>query len=386
MRTRVSDRLDIEYPILAFSHCRDVVAAVTNSGGMGVLGAAFLRPDQLEVELDWIDAHTSGRPYAVDLLFPTMQGSETADRGHLDADEIRTLIPQKHLRFAELLLDEFAVPPMPDGIDSAGAEGGFLQIARNDSIGALEQFDVVFGHHQVRLIACGLGVPPQSLVVRAHDAGRLVASLIGHPSHVARQLNAGVDFLIAQGTEAGGHTGEISTMVLIPQVVALAGAVPVIAAGGIGSGRQIAAAIALGAEAVWCGSLWLTTEEAETAPALKAKLLAASSSDTIRSRSWSGKPMRMLRSAWPEAWERPDAPKPLPPPLQDLIASPAQQRAARVAKAGNGGYELTTGPVGQVIGLIDQVKPVRQVMLDLVTDYADVLERFARQHADLSAE
>jgi NAD(P)H-dependent flavin oxidoreductase YrpB (nitropropane dioxygenase family) len=380
MRTRVSERLQVEYPIFAFSHCRDVVAAVTNGGGFGVLGAAFMPVDQLAIELDWISAATQGRPYGVDLLFPTMN---VADEGR-SAEALRAGIPRRHEAFVERLLADHRVPPWPDA--PVQPAGGFAQIVQNDVASDTGHLDGVFGHPGVRLVACGLGVPPAHLVARAHDEGRLVAALIGRPAHAVRQLNAGVDFLVAQGAEAGGHTGEVATMVLVPQVVAAVGPdVPVIAAGGIGSGRQIAAAMALGAEGVWCGSLWLLTEEAETSPVMREKLLEATSSDTVRSRSWSGKPMRMLRSAWPEAWDGEGAPAPLAPPFQDLLASPAQHRAARVAQRGNGAYELVTGPVGQVVGLIDSIRPARRVVLDLVSEYAEVLEQFAAQHAAASA-
>lgn len=379
MKTRICDMLGTEYPILAFSHCRDVVAAVTNAGGFGVLGAAFMPAEQLDIELRWIDEETKGRPYGVDLLFPTMK-VDAAREASFDAEEIRRGIPDEHKAFVDDILRRYDVPPMPEGTE--GGRGGFLQVAKESEEGHTTAFDVAFGHG-VRLVACGLGVPPKELVDQAHQRGTLVAALIGQPAHAVRQVNAGVDIIVAQGSEAGGHTGEISTFVLVPQVVDAVAPVPVLAAGGIASGRQLAAALALGAEGVWCGSVWLTTEESETLPHLKNKFLAAGSADTIRSRSWSGKPMRMLRSAWPEEWEKPGAPAPLPTPLQDVIAGPAHARIARAAaNESSGAFHLATGPVGQVVGMLDRIKPARQVVLEMATEYLDVADRFRVQLGD----
>jgi NAD(P)H-dependent flavin oxidoreductase YrpB (nitropropane dioxygenase family) len=239
--------------------------------------------------------------------------------------------------------------------------------------------DVAFAHG-VKLVASALGPPPPSLIERAHSAGAVVAALAGARVHAERHKAAGVDLIVAQGTEAGGHTGEVATMVLVPEVVDAVSPTPVLAAGGIGRGRQIAAAMALGAEGVWCGSVWLTTEEAETHPAVKAKFLAAGSQDTIRSRSLTGKPARMLRSAWTDEWERPDAPQPLPMPLQSALVAQAQARIRRSAnKDSTGGSQLVNYFVGQVVGSLNQVKPARQVVLDMVNEYADVVASFAAQ-------
>jgi NAD(P)H-dependent flavin oxidoreductase YrpB (nitropropane dioxygenase family) len=239
--------------------------------------------------------------------------------------------------------------------------------------------DVAFSH-PIQLIASALGPPPPSLIDRAHSMGVAVVALAGSKVHAERHRAAGVDLIVAQGTEAGGHTGEISTMVLVPEVVDAVAPTPVLAAGGIANGRQIAAAMALGAEGVWCGSVWLTTEEAETHPAVKQKFLAATSRDTTRSRSLTGKPARMLKSAWTEEWERPDAPPPLSMPLQSALVAGAQARIGRAAnKEGTGANRLANYFVGQVVGTMNRVRPARQVVLDLVTEYAEVVDRFARE-------
>ncbi len=237
--------------------------------------------------------------------------------------------------------------------------------------------------HPIRLVASALGPPPAELVSRAHDRDVTVAALVGTAEHARRQQAAGVDLIVAQGTEAGGHTGTISTMVLVPEVVRAVAPTPVLAAGGIVTGAQMAAAMALGAQGVWCGSVWLTTEEAETDPSVKQKMLAASAADTVRSRSLTGKPARMLRSAWTDEWEGDQAPAALPMPLQTMLTAPAQQRINRnAAAAGSGARELATYFVGQGVGLMDRVRPARQVVEQMVTDYLSVAERFAAQLQD----
>ncbi|HEX4906419.1 MAG TPA: nitronate monooxygenase family protein [Acidimicrobiales bacterium] len=371
MQTRVSEMLGVEFPILAFSHCRDVVAAVTNAGGFGVLGAVAHTPKALEVDLDWIEAETHGKPYGVDLLLPSKYAG--ADEGGLTRDSIRQLLPPQHLQFLDEILERYGVPPLPD--DDEGRErGGLVNVAPS---GYEPLLDVTFAHHP-RLVASALGSPPPQLVERAHEHDVAVAALAGTAVHAERHQRAGVDLIVAQGTEAGGHTGEIATMVLVPEVVDAVAPTPVLAAGGIGRGRQIAAAFALGAEGVWCGSVWLTTEEAETQPAVKAKFLTATSKDTVRSRSLTGKPARMLRSAWTDEWESEGAPAPLAMPVQSALVAEAQQRIARVAsKPGTGANELANYFVGQVVGTMNRTIPARQVVLEMVEEYIEASQRVA---------
>jgi len=375
VQTRVSEMLGVEFPILAFSHCRDVVAAVTKAGGFGVLGAVAHTPERLETDLAWIDAETKGRAYGVDLLLPAKYAG--ADEGGLDGDAIRHLLPAEQQAFVDDILRRYGVPDLPD--DGGSGPLGHADAMRISPRGYEPLLDVAFSH-PIKLIASALGPPPPSLIDRAHCLGVAVVALAGSKVHAERHRAAGVDLIVAQGTEAGGHTGEISTMVLVPEVVDAVAPTPVLAAGGIANGRQIAAAMALGAEGVWCGSVWLTTEEAETHPAVKEKFLAATSRDTIRSRSLTGKPARMLRSAWTEEWERPDAPPPLSMPLQSALVAGAQARIGRAAnKEGTGANRLANYFVGQVVGTMNQVRPARQVVLDMVTEYAEVVERFARE-------
>ena len=376
MQTRVSEMLGVEFPILAFSHCRDVVAAVTNAGGFGVLGAVAHSPEQLEIDLNWIEEQTHGRPYGVDLLLPAKYVG--ADEGGLDREAVRQLLPAEQQQFVDEILSRYGVPPLDEDLQAGIRRRGGMNVSPR---GYEPLLDVSFAHRP-RLVASALGPPPPALIERAHAHDVVVAALAGARSHAERHKLAGVDLIVAQGTEAGGHTGEVSTMVLVPEVVDAVAPTPVLAAGGIGNGRQIAAAMALGAEGVWCGSVWLTTEEAETQPAVKAKFLAAGSSDTVRSRSLTGKPARMLRSAWTDAWEAEGAPAPLPMPLQSALVAEAQTRISRAAsKEGSGANKLANYFVGQVVGQLNQVRPARQVVLDMVTEYAEVAQRFADQLA-----
>jgi NAD(P)H-dependent flavin oxidoreductase YrpB (nitropropane dioxygenase family) len=377
MRTPLCDRLGIEFPIFAFSHCRDVVAAVTNAGGIGVLGAVAHSPAGLEVDLAWIDEQVGGKPYGVDLLLPVKFADTAADRAGAaappSADE---LFPPDTVAFVDGILSRHGVPelggePMPRrGIMSVSPEANSTLL------------DVALAH-DIKLLASALGPPTPELIERAHARDIVVAALVGAKSHAQRQVNAGVDVIVSQGTEAGGHTGQVSTMVLVPEVVKAVAPTPVLAAGGIVTGEQVAAAMALGAQGVWCGSVWLTTAEAETDPVVKQKFLTATSSDTVRSRSLTGKPARMLRTPWTDEWEAPDAPATLPMPLQSMLVANAQVRIARDARTtGSGAESLATYFVGQGVGLMDRVRPAREVVEDMVAGYLEVAERFAAQVAD----
>jgi NAD(P)H-dependent flavin oxidoreductase YrpB (nitropropane dioxygenase family) len=380
MKTEVADMLGVEYPILAFSHCRDVVAAVTNAGGFGVLGAVAHTPQQLEIDLTWIDEHVGGKPYGVDLLLP--QKYAGADEGGLDRDALRQLLPAEQQAFVDDIMARYQVPELDDDQREAVSRLGGMNVSPK---GYEPLLDVAFDH-PIKLIASALGPPPESLIERAHAADVLVAALAGTKEHALRHQELGVDIVVAQGTEGGGHTGEVATMVLVPEVVDAVAPTPVLAAGGIGNGRQVAAAMALGAQGVWCGSVWLTTEEAETQPVIKEKYLAARSKDTVRSRSITGKPARMLKTKWTEEWERADGPGPLGMPLQPLLVSEAQARINRAANTpGSGAQELATYFVGQVVGQMNVSKKAGQVVLDMVNEYADVLVRFAEEAADTSA-
>jgi NAD(P)H-dependent flavin oxidoreductase YrpB (nitropropane dioxygenase family) len=370
MKTPVTEMLQVEYPIFAFSHCRDVVAAVTGAGGFGVLGAVAHTPDQLEADLAWIDEQVHGLPYGVDLLMP--RKFVGADSGGMDRASLRDMIPPEHRAFLDDLLDRYGIPPQeakpPAPARAPGPQRAGLQV---DPKSMAPLIDVAF-RHPIRLLASALGSPPEWLVQDAHQRGIKVAALAGTVKHARAHAAVGVDLVIAQGTEAGGHTGDVSTLVLVPQVVDAVAPIPVLAAGGIATGRQMAASLALGAAGVWCGSVWLTTRESETSPAVKERMLAASSEDTVRTRSFTGKPCRVLRSEWTNAWEAPDAPAPLPMPLQSMLSDRPRRRVEAVAeRPGSPAVDLLSPFIGQVVGQMNAVRPARQVVLDMAEGLVD---------------
>ncbi|OWY62697.1 monooxygenase [cyanobacterium TDX16] len=240
---------------------------------------------------------------------------------------------------------------------------------------AMPQIDVALAHPKVKLIANALGTPPADVIEHIHANGRLIAALCGSPSQAKRHAEAGLDLIIAQGTEGGGHTGEVGSVVLWPQAVAAAAPTPVLAAGGVGTGQQIAAALALGAQGVWSGSLWLTVEEADLPPAQQNQLLEAESRDTVRSRSFTGKPCRMLRTDWTDAWEAEDAPEPLGMPLQYMVSGDCVARSHRYADKA---LDVMFNPVGQVVGQLNQRRKVADVIQEMVEGYLESVERLDR--------
>ena len=375
MKTPICDMLGIELPLLAFSHCRDVVAAVTNAGGFGVLGASTHTPEQLEHELAWIDDHVDGRPYGADILVP----EKFAGKGEgLDLAALHAMIGQPQRDFVAALLEDH-------GIDAgAGPSAERASTTISEEAGEL-LLEVAF-RHPIKLIASALGTPPGYMIDAARAAGVPIAALVGAREHAIRQVNAGVDILVAAGTEAGGHCGEVTTMVLVPEVIDAIKPirrVPVLAAGGIVTGRQMAASIALGADGVWTGSVWLTTEEAETAPYTKQKMIAATSRDTVRSRSRTGKPSRQLKSDWTAAWDGEKSPGALPMPLQSLLSEPVMRRIDVLAEQGDpGAQELATYWVGQGVGLMNKPTTVRDVIYEMSSDFAEAAEHLANVLAD----
>jgi NAD(P)H-dependent flavin oxidoreductase YrpB (nitropropane dioxygenase family) len=368
--------LGVDVPILAFTHCRDVVAAVTKAGGFGVLGAAGHTPERLDIDLQWIRDEVGEKPFGVDIIVPAKY--EGSSEGGKSLSELNKMIPQGHRDFVEDMMERYAVPPLPK---NDGQEGrGGLPVDSEPPMTyaqAVPLMDVAFSH-PIKLIVNALGPPPPDMIERAHAGGVLVGALAGKNSHAVRHVASGVDIIIAQGHEAGGHTGEIGTMVLVPEIVDAVAPTPVLAAGGIGSGRQIAASLALGAQGVWCGSVWLTTQEAETHPTVKEKFLAATSSDTLRSRSRTGKPARQLRSAWTDEWEGESSPGTLPMPLQPMLIAQASRRVDRAATnpENRGAVELANYFVGQIVGSMNESISATRVVEDMITEYLDVMDRF----------
>ena len=367
LRTSLCDLLGVEHPVVGFSPSEHVAAAVSRAGGLGVLGAIrFNDPAELDAALDWMDQNTGGRPYGIDVVMPARVPTEGTPK---DLDQ---LIPERHRAFVAQTLLKLGVPPLPEDAQAADGVLGWLHSV------ARQQVEVALAH-PARLIANALGSPPPDVIASAHERGLLVAALAGTAGHARRHVANGVDIVVAQGYEAGGHTGEIASMVLIPEVVDAVGGpdgqVPVLAAGGIGCGRQVAAALALGAVGVWMGSAWLATEEyarTTSAPVVTEAVLAATSSDTVRSRIYTGKPARLLKNRWTDAWEQPGAPEPLGMPLQNLLVSEAHQRLIR-----SGQPDVVPMPAGQIVGRITEVRPVADVMAGLLREADEALERLS---------
>ena len=367
MRTRLCDEFGIEFPIFAFSHCRDVVAAVSRAGGMGVLGALAFSPEQLEIELKWIDEHCDGKPYGVDIVMPA---SSKAAAGDVTEQQLQDMIPPRHRAFVEEVLAQYDVPKLPEDEPRPMELLGWVPGTARSHV------DIALSH-PVSLLVNALGPPPPDVVQKAHEHGLKVAALVGTADQARKQQAVGVDIIVAQGHEAGGHTGEIASMVLVPEVVAAVSPTPVLAAGGIGSGRQMAAAMALGADGVWTGSIWLTVAEADTRPVITEKLLAATSRDTVRTRSMTGKTARLLRTKWTEAWDSPESPGALPMPLQYMLNADAQSRIMRYADNHEGARELAGMPVGQIVGSMQQVRPVREVIYSMVEEYIATVQKMS---------
>ncbi|GAQ65738.1 NAD(P)H-dependent flavin oxidoreductase [Streptomyces scabiei] len=362
MQTELSNTLGVQYAVFGFTPFPAVAAAISRAGGLGVLGAVrYTAPDELKRDLDWIEAHVDGMPYGLDVVMPAKKVE-----GVTEAD-VEAMIPASHRQFVQDTLAKYGVPELAEGEASGWRITGWMeQVARS-------QLDVAFDY-PIKLLANALGSPPADVIERAHERGVLVAALAGSARHARKHAEAGIDIVVAQGYEAGGHTGEIGSMVLTPEVVDAVAPLPVLAAGGIGSGQQVAAALALGAQGVWLGSLWLTTTEAELpSPRLIEKLLAAGSGDTVRSRALTGKPARQLRTEWTDAWDDPAGPGTLPMPLQGLLVAEAVSRIQK--------YEvepLLGTPVGQIVGRMNSERSVQAVFDDLTRGFERAVDHINR--------
>ena len=379
MKSPICEMFEIEFPLVAFSHCRDVVVAVSKAGGMGVLGAVGHTPEMLEQDLKWIDENIDGKPYGVDVLVPNnFEGKGSS----MTSEDLRNMIPQEYRDFRADVLKQYDV----DGESLRGGGDSKEKEIRSDSRfgknlkekGAKKLLEVAFSH-PIKLIANALGVPPKWMLNMGKEKGVKVAALLGAKEHAIRQVQAGVDILVVSGTEGGGHCGSVSTMVLIPEVkraIKAYGDVPILAAGGIATGEQMAGIMAMGADGAWCASVFLPTTEAETSENSKEKMVNASSSQTVRSKSRTGKHSRQLKSAWTDAWEAKDAPEPLPMPLQTMVGEPALAIISKQATLGHeGAKDLDTYWVGQGIGLVNETISAGQTVQKFKEEFIVGYER-----------
>jgi NAD(P)H-dependent flavin oxidoreductase YrpB (nitropropane dioxygenase family) len=362
MRTTLTEMFGIDLPIFAFSHCRDVVLAASRAGGMGVLGAAWYTPEELKIALKWLDERVDGKPYGVDIIFPGSFAPLEDDR------DPQKILPAEYRDFVGRLLDDAGIPPLPvdDATAFAREHADKMKMTPRDSERSLN----VALNHPIKFVVNAMGAPPKHVVDLVHSRGIKVGSLVGSLNHAQKQRDMGVDVLIAQGTEAGGHVGRVSSIVLWPQLVDAMHPMPILAAGGVGRGRQFAAAMALGAAGIWCGSIWLATKESDLTPDMKERLFAAKSEDAVVSRALTGKTARLLRSAYTEAWDKNEKLKPLTFPLQSILSGEPFRRAERARR-----LDYWTYAVGQVVGDMTQETTVKQVFADMLHEYAETMER-----------
>jgi NAD(P)H-dependent flavin oxidoreductase YrpB (nitropropane dioxygenase family) len=362
MRTDLAKALDIEVPIFAFSHCRDVVAAVTKAGGLGVLGAAWMTPDELDMSIEWLEKEVDGKPFGVDLVFPGTGGDEKSPSEYLGN------IPESHLGFVTKLLDDAGLSDVSsEDRDAYMAENAEKMTMTNEK--SRKQLEISLAHPSVKLIVGALGVTPRWVIEEAHARGVKVGALVGSAKHAAKQVEAGVDLLVAQGTEAGGSVGSIASMVLWPQVVEVARGIPVLGAGGVSRGSHILAALSLGCQGVWLGSLWLGTAEGELSLEARERLFAAQSEDAVIANVMTGKQGRMLGTEYVKAWQGKDAPKPLTWPMQSILNGYPYMRAERAHN-----LDYWTYAVGQVVGDMHRNTTVKSEMARLLDEYLEALE------------
>ena len=372
MRTALCDELGIEFPIFAFTHCRDVVVAVSKAGGFGVLGAVGFTPEQLEIELNWIDEHIGDHTYGVDIVIPNKYEGMNADMPAEDLTKmLQDMVPQGHLDFAKKVLSEHGVPVEQ-------SDGDALKLLGWTEATATPQVEVALKHPKMTLIANALGTPPADMIDAIHAAGRKVAALCGSAYQAKKHAAAGVDIIIAQGGEAGGHCGDVGSIVLWPEVVKEVAPIPVLGAGGIGSGQQIAAALALGCQGAWTGSQWLMVEESENTAKQQEAYIKATSRDTVRSRSFTGKPARMLKNDWTVAWETPGNPEPLGMPLQYMVSGMA---VAATSRYPNESIDVAFNPVGQVVGQFKKVEKTAAVIERWVNEYLEATQTLSEANA-----
>lgn len=366
MRTKLTEMFGLDLPIFAFSHCRDVVVEVTRAGGMGVLGTTRMSAEELEQELKWIDDHTDGRPYALDVAIPNVMGK--VSRGA----ERTTVLPQEHVEFVERIMNEAGIPPLSKDEQEEFANKLFGHSMTAE--GGMELIEVALKHPQIKLVVSALGIAPEPMIKLLHEKGLKVGALVGNVEHAIRQKEAGIDMLVAQGMEAGAHTGNITSMVLWPKIVDAIDPIPVLAAGGIGRGKQMAAALALGAEAIWCGSIWLGTRESELSPEMKQRFFEARAEDAIQMRFLTGKQCRILRSKLTDAWMAEDAPRPLPMPEQGLLMAEPRARVERARRKDYMSYY-----VGQIVGDMNEETSVRSVIQEMLEEFVVYVERLHHQ-------
>ena len=365
LHTPLCDRLGIRHPILLAGMGGmwgqvvppALVAAVSNAGGLGVTGLTDVEPEEIRRRIRQIRELTD-RPFGIDLLLPASMDEAEPESVETVWARIEREHPE-HVAFTRRLMAEFDLRPASPGRDWFMSPA----IIRAQVQAVLEE--------KVPLFAAALGEPGW-VVPLARKTGTLVLGLAGSARHAARQKAAGVDLIVAQGAEAGGHTGTVGTMVLVPEVVDAVAPTPVLAAGGIVDGRGIAAALALGAQGVWLGTAFLLAAESGLYPEHKQQIIGARSEDFVVTRAFTGKTARDVKNPVIDRWERSGL-SPLPMPLQWVL-----WRELRAAALAAGRHDLLNNPAGQGGGRLHQIRPARAIVEDLVRGTVEALDRLAR--------
>lgn len=352
LHTRLCDLLGVDRPIICFTHCREVAVAASRAGVFPVLGEALRSMDEIARDIGWIRERI-GSNFGIDLVLPARSPRSA------DPDELLAEIPDAQRAFAERIKQKYDVPD-PRGDVLLRKWGGNNQKIAREQIGILLD-------EAVPVIATGLGAP-DFLFDEARDRGIRLIALIGATRHAIRQIERGADMIVAQGYDAAGHTGSMGTFSLVPEVVSVAGDVPVIAAGGVTTGRHLAAALCLGAVGVWTGTVWLASDESDVDPLVKQRILGASGADTTRSATLSGKTMRVLSCPWIDEWESAEAPAVLQSPHQMLLTSDYLQGANDARRA-----DLMTEAVGQGVAFVKRAQPVAAIVDEMIDEACRVL-------------
>ena len=357
IHTRLCDDLGCKYPIFGFTHSLEAAIAVTRAGGIGVWGATRSTPEEIEVALTTMAQELGDLPYGIDLVIPP--GMPERD----NRDEVEAAIPEEHKQFVAGLREKYGVP-------DDGMPGMRTRFIRSEA-SARAQVDVVMDS-KLPILALGIG-SPEWVIGPSKERGMKMISLVGQPKHAVRALQAGADIIVAQGYDAGAHTGTVGTFSLVPQIVDVCGDVPVVAAGGVATGRHIAAAMAMGAAGVWTGTIWLVCEENHVEGQIVDKLIAAGSADTVISRADSGKTFRQIRTAWSDEWAAEGAPSPLKMPYQDVLVGDILGQIERHEIA-----PLMHSGAGQSVGYLNGRSTVAETMTSLVGEAEAVVTNLGR--------
>ncbi|MDP3136338.1 MAG: nitronate monooxygenase [Burkholderiaceae bacterium] len=360
LHTPLCELFGVRYPIFGLTHSVEVALAIARAGGFPVLALARSSPDEAREHVARMRQGMAGGPWGINCLLTETLGQET------DRDAAKSKLPPAHVDFVEGLRRKYGIAPPTQG-------NFFSSQVRSNTLNEVHA-DIALSSGATAF-STAIGAP-RAMVARAKAAGMTTIASVGAPRHAQLALASGIDVLVAQGYDAGGHTGPIGTFSLVPQVVDAADGRPVIAAGGVGHGRHVAAALAMGAQGVWLGTAWLTATEGGTDAQLLAKLLAAGSADTVLTRAHSGKSARVLKSAWTDEWSRREAPDPLPMPLQQVLTGEAmasidEHRIEALR------YELC----GQSIAWFNECVPVARIIERLVDEANAVMADLTRAQA-----